>query len=87
MTPKTKIDLGSKQKSLFSKEYEDHVAQVKKEQFAKDRDFFDICDPMSSAIFDKREKLIKKHWRCREVFKTIDIFKLREIRVQGKTKG
>ena len=56
-TPKVKVDLGSKPKSVFSNEYEDHVAKVKKEQFAKNHDFFDICDPMSSVIFDKREKL------------------------------
>ena len=55
-TPKLKIDLGSNTKRVFLKEYEEQVARIKKEQFAKDRDFFDICDPMSSVIFDKREK-------------------------------
>ena len=50
-----------------SKEYKDHVAKVKKEQFAKNHDFFDICDPMSSVLFDKREKLIKKHTEFRKM--------------------
>ena len=43
------------------------MAKVKKEQFAKDHDFFDICDPMSSVLFDKREKLIKKHPELRKM--------------------
>ena len=43
------------------------MAQVKKEQFAKDHDFFDICDRDSSELFDKREKLIKRYPKLRKM--------------------
>ena len=64
------------------------MAQVKKEQFAKDRDFFDICDPMSSVIFDKREKLIKKHPKFRQMrFEDVEKFLKQSISSNSKKSG
>jgi len=84
-TPKVKVDLGSNSKSVFSREYEERVAKIKKEQFAKDRDFFDICDPMSSVIFDKCEKLIKKHTEVRKMcFEDVEKFLKQSISSKAK---
>jgi len=74
-TPKVKVDLESKSQSVCSKEKEQDVAKLKKAQFAKDRDYFDICDPMSSIIFDQRENLIKKYPQFRQMhFEDVENF-------------
>ena len=70
-----KVDLGNQSKKVFTQEYKEHVAHVKRDQFAKDHDFFDICDPMSSVLFDKCEKLIKKHPELRKMcFEDVEKF-------------